>query len=89
VYEGLDRSFPVDYKPDHVTTDHSGKLQVFSHILAQIYREGERVVLVSNYTQVKMVLEHCAPPPRACMKATMLFVIALNYNGTPLCIPLR
>ena len=58
MYEGLDRSFPEDYKPDHFTTDHSGKLQVLSHILAQIHREGERVVLVSNYTQVKMCIMH-------------------------------
>jgi len=55
VYEGLDRSFPGGYKSDHFTTDHSGKLQVLSHILAQIHREGERVVLVSNYTQVRVV----------------------------------
>ncbi|KAJ7372124.1 DNA repair and recombination protein rad54b [Desmophyllum pertusum] len=45
VYEGLDRSFPESYKPDRFTTDHSGKLQVLSHILAQIYRIGERVTL--------------------------------------------
>ncbi|KAJ7372149.1 DNA repair and recombination protein rad54b [Desmophyllum pertusum] len=51
VYEGLDRSFPESYKPDRFTTDHSGKLQVLSHILAQIHRIGERVVLISNYTQ--------------------------------------
>ena len=61
VYEGLDRSFPNGYKPDHFTTDHSGKLQVLTHILAQIHREGERVVLVSNYTQVRIVSELCAP----------------------------
>ena len=53
MYEGLDSSFPEDYKPDRFTTDHSGKLQVLSHILAQIHRIGERAVLVSNYTQVK------------------------------------
>ena len=53
MYEGLDRSFPVGYKPEHFTTEHSGKLKVLSHILAQIHRQGERVVLVSNYTQVK------------------------------------
>lgn len=73
MFEGLDRSFPKDYKPDHFTTDHSGKLQVLSHILAQIHRQGERVVLVSNYTQVKMVLEHYAP--RVCVKTSMIFVI--------------
>jgi len=57
VYEGLDRSFPGGYKSDHFTTDHSGKLQVLSHILAQIHREGERVVLVSNYTQTLDLLQ--------------------------------
>ncbi|KAJ7372129.1 DNA repair and recombination protein rad54b [Desmophyllum pertusum] len=44
VYEGLDRSFPESYKPDRFTTDHSGKLQVLSHILAQIHRIGERTL---------------------------------------------
>lgn len=53
MYEGLDRSFPEGYTPDRFTTDHSGKLQVLSHILAQIHGIGERVVLVSNYTQVR------------------------------------
>lgn len=70
VYEGLDRSFPVGYKPEHFTTDHSGKLKVLSHLLAQIHRQGERVVLVSNYTQVNMVSDHSAP--RICMKTTMI-----------------
>lgn len=57
VYEGLDRSFPVGYKPEHFTTDHSGKLKVLSHLLAQIHRQGERVVLVSNYTQTLDLLQ--------------------------------
>ncbi|KAJ7372135.1 DNA repair and recombination protein rad54b [Desmophyllum pertusum] len=57
VYEGLDRSFPESYKPDRFTTDHSGKLQVLSHILAQIHRIGERVVLISNYTQTLDLLQ--------------------------------
>ncbi|XP_078362706.1 DNA repair and recombination protein RAD54B-like isoform X2 [Oculina patagonica] len=57
VYEGLDRSFPEDYKYERFTTDHSGKLQVLSHILAQIRRIGERVVLVSNYTQTLDLLQ--------------------------------
>ena len=72
MYEGLDRSFPVDYKPEHFTTGHSGKLQVLGHILAQIHRQGERVVLVSNYTQVKKV---CGCSPRVCVKTTLIFVI--------------
>lgn len=73
MFEGLDRSFPKDYKPDHFTTNHSGKFQVLSHILAQIHREGERVVLVSNYTQVKIVSNHYALGD--CFKTTMIFVI--------------
>lgn len=56
LYEGLDRSFPEDYNPDSFSTDHSGKLQVLSHILANMHCTGERVVLVSNYTQVRCPL---------------------------------
>ena len=53
LYEGLDRSFPADYNPGTFTTDHSGKLQVLGHLLAHMHRSGDRVVLVSNYTQVR------------------------------------
>jgi len=84
VYEGLDRSFPVDYKPDHFTTDHSGKLQVLSHILAQIYREGERVVLVSNYTQVKLTVPRTVLPENS----HELGYSTLTCNVTPLCLSL-
>ena len=79
MYEGLDRSFPVGYKPDHFTTDHSGKLTVVSQILAQIHRQGERVVLVSNYTQVKMVSDHYAP--LICVKTPMISaILPLSYQ---------
>jgi len=57
LYEGLDRSFPEDYNPDNFSTDHSGKLQVLSHIMANMHCTGERVVLVSNYTQTLDLLQ--------------------------------
>ncbi|XP_073258771.1 DNA repair and recombination protein RAD54B-like [Porites lutea] len=57
LYEGLDRSFPADYNPGTFTTDHSGKLQVLAHLLAHMHRSGDRVVLVSNYTQTLDLLQ--------------------------------
>lgn len=53
LYEGLDRCFPQGFNPDTFTLDNSGKLQVLGKMLTQMQRAGARVVLVSNYTQVK------------------------------------
>lgn len=49
--------FPENYDPDSFTTDHSGKLQVLGDMLAHLHCKGDRVVLVSNYTQTLDLLQ--------------------------------
>eukprot|EP00069_Balaena_mysticetus_P010353 bmy_20620T0 len=59
LYEGLINVFPADYNPLMFTEEESGKLQVLSKLLAVIHelRPGEKVVLVSNYTQTLNILQ--------------------------------
>ena len=55
LYDGLLPLYPPETNAEHFTTEHSGKLTVLSRILAKLSLSGERVVLVSNYTKVKLL----------------------------------
>ena len=52
LYDDLHMYYPLDYDPN--INDHSGKLKVLANLLGNIrtHSPGERVVVVSNYTQV-------------------------------------
>ena len=51
LYRDLAALFPADYEPE---VEHSGKLAVLDELLRSMYTASprQRVVLVSNYTQV-------------------------------------
>ncbi|XP_062987024.1 DNA repair and recombination protein RAD54B isoform X2 [Elgaria multicarinata webbii] len=59
VYEGLLDIFPQGYTPTDFSQTDSGKLKVFTQLLAAIHElsPSERVVVVSNYTQTLNLLQ--------------------------------
>ncbi len=56
LYKGLAEVYPPEYDASQVMSEHSGKLAVLSSLLRSMYNATprQRVVLVSNYTQVSM-----------------------------------
>ena len=58
LYQGLYALYPSGYDINAADTEGSGKLMVLSQLLAAFYgaEPQERVVLVSNYTQVLFLL---------------------------------
>lgn len=53
LYQGIASCFPPAYNPDSIRVEDSGKLMVLSELLHCLFSTTrEKVVLVSNYTQV-------------------------------------
>ena len=57
LYDDLQTYYPLDYDPN--ISEHSGKLKVLENLLQNIktHAPGERVVVVSNYTQTLDVIQ--------------------------------
>ena len=57
MYDGILREFPNGYSTDHCWVEQSGKLCVLAAMLEQVSSyTREKIVVVSNYTQVKKPL---------------------------------
>ena len=54
LYRGLRKLYPADFDPSQMRAEDSGKLLALVTLLEQLHQAtpSERVVLVSNYTQV-------------------------------------
>lgn len=62
LYDGLLSMFPSNYDQGSLNLEMSGKLATLSRMLEDIYNLKERVVVVSNYTQVILkiqCIEYC------------------------------
>lgn len=55
LYDGLLSVFPNDFDKESLNLDMSGKLATLGKMLEDIYNAKECVVVVSNYTQVRLV----------------------------------
>lgn len=54
LYDGLLSVFPLGFDKQSLNLEMSGKLAALSKMLEDIYNAKERVVVVSNYTQVSV-----------------------------------
>lgn len=56
----IQSAFPKDIDLSRSNPEHSGKLEVLSQLLENVFEESkgkEKIVLVSNYTQVSKTIE--------------------------------
>ena len=55
LYDGIKRYYPEEYDPTECKMEYSGKLWVLAAMLEYLHSStGEKVVVVSNYTQVSV-----------------------------------
>lgn len=62
LYQDIASCFPPSYNPQSIRVEDSGKLLVLSELLHYLLSATrEKVVLVSNYTQVSDMIEFMCP----------------------------